>query len=118
MLFRSPFLIECDQNFAIDFYNLAKQYYKKGQKDSTCFYLNLAARFDSLDNDIQLARQLLCNIKRTNLNLMFEQDYEPYREKGLYGYRRIKTKETLIRPQYQEINLFSDGLASVKVNSK
>ncbi len=60
-------LNERDCNFAVDYYRLAKQFYDKGQKDSTCFYLDRASKFDSTDAEIKIVRALICNRKPDNV---------------------------------------------------
>ena len=112
-------LSERNRNFAVDYYRLAKQFYQNKQKDSACLMLDKAVEFDSLDADIQRARRDYCN-KKISPDIVFEQDYEPYRDDktGLYGYRHDKTGKNLIPPQYDSAYFFSEGLAAVRYKRK
>ena len=106
-------MAECHRNFAVDYYHLAKYYYENNQQDSVCWALEQANRHDYLDLDIQQARRDVCGIK-LSADIVFEQDYEPYKENNLYGYRNRQTKKNLIPPQYPDAHNFMEGLAAVK----
>ena len=54
-------LKERNSNIAVDFYYVAKEYYEKKMTDSACYYINIAAKFDSLDNDIQRVFRNVCS---------------------------------------------------------
>lgn len=109
-------LHECSQNMAIDLFRLAVRLSKNNQKDSVCWALQKAFEYDSLNNDIQQARRDFCSIK-PSANIVFEQDFEPYKANGLYGYRDRKTKKNLIPPQYQVAERFKNGVARVKIKA-
>ena len=63
-------LNERDQNFAVDYYRLAKKYYQANRIDSACLALENAALYDSfdknIDNDIIVAQALLCGKSAPN----------------------------------------------------
>jgi len=54
---------QLNKNLAIDFYYLSKRYYEKKMTDSACYYLNIAAKFDSTDYDIKNVQRMVCNIR-------------------------------------------------------
>jgi formylglycine-generating enzyme required for sulfatase activity len=66
-------LNECNRNFAVNFYKLAKAYYDIGivERQNACLILADAALFDSLDNDIKLAQFFLCGNTDKNRNPPF-----------------------------------------------
>ena len=56
-------LNESTDNIAVDYYYVAKEYYERKMTDSACYYLNIAAKFDSNDYDIKNVRRMVCNIR-------------------------------------------------------
>jgi hypothetical protein len=52
---------ERDQNFAVDYYRLAKRFYNKNQKDSACVFLKEAFFFNANDTEIRVVFTLHCN---------------------------------------------------------
>jgi formylglycine-generating enzyme required for sulfatase activity len=102
---------ERERNFATEFYKLAKSKYDLGLKDSACFFLNIANKFDTLDNDIKVAQALLCGkkVKNDSINIA------PIISGSVFSKEPVSFKDGSVTFENGQTVVFDNPLADVQI---